>query len=143
MMTIYDISVSTVVKHFERATTRLIASRRWLGGDVTIHRHFIAVICDADGWVDVENCYEIVRSMPPWLTSFSRALSNGIPSHDTFEVAFLLYLSIPSSALFMRWMRAISIYPWGSRSCPMEKHCVTHFDTNSAAPIHMVSAQAT
>jgi hypothetical protein len=43
-----------------------------------------AVICGADGWVDVE---EFGKTKRAWLATFL-ALPNGIPSHDTFGRVF-------------------------------------------------------
>ena len=43
-----------------------------------------AVICGAEGWVDIEN---FGNSKLPWLKTFLE-LSNGIPSHDTFGRVF-------------------------------------------------------
>ncbi len=43
-----------------------------------------AVICGADGWVEVE---EFGTAKQAWLTTFL-ALPNGIPSHDTFGRVF-------------------------------------------------------
>ena len=43
-----------------------------------------AVICGADGWVDVE---EFGTTKQAWLTTFLE-LPNGIPSHDTFGRVF-------------------------------------------------------
>lgn len=43
-----------------------------------------AVICGADGWVEVEACGKTKQDWPvPFL-----ALPNGIPSHDTFGRVF-------------------------------------------------------
>jgi hypothetical protein len=39
-----------------------------------------AVICGAEGWVDIEN---YGKSKKKWLNTFLE-LPNGIPSHDTF-----------------------------------------------------------
>jgi hypothetical protein len=43
-----------------------------------------AVICGAEGWVDIEL---FGKSKLPWLKSFLE-LPNGIPSHDTFGRVF-------------------------------------------------------
>jgi hypothetical protein len=43
-----------------------------------------AVICGAEGWVDIEN---FGKSKEMWLRTFLE-LPNGIPSHDTFGQVF-------------------------------------------------------
>jgi hypothetical protein len=45
-----------------------------------------AVICGAEGWVDIEN---FGKSKMIWLKTFLE-LPNGIPSHDTFGRVFSL-----------------------------------------------------
>ena len=45
-----------------------------------------AVICGAEGWVDIENFGNGKRA---WLQTFLE-LPNGIPSHNTFGRVFLL-----------------------------------------------------
>src|SRR5690606_26427194 len=44
----------------------------------------LAVICGADGWVDME---QFGRAKHDWLKTFLH-LPNGIPSHDTFGRVF-------------------------------------------------------
>ena len=63
----YDISVSTIVKHFETLDDpRIERTRLHLLSDI-LTIAICAVICDADGWVDVEN-YGL--SKQSWLTTF-------------------------------------------------------------------------
>lgn len=98
------------------------------------------MICDADGWVDVEN-YGV--SKHAWLTSFL-ALPNGIPSHDTFGRVFARIDPIQFQHCFMRWMRAMYQVTHGE-VVPIDGKTLRHaFDTElGLAPIHMVSAWAT
>src|SRR6266542_3103167 len=84
MTAMYDISVSTIVKHFGKVDDpRIDRTKLHLLMDIMTIA-ICAVLCDADGWVDVEN-YGV--SKHAWLTTLLD-LPNGIPSHDTFGRVF-------------------------------------------------------
>jgi predicted transposase YbfD/YdcC len=140
MTAIYDISVSTIAKHFGKIEDpRIDRTKLHLLSDI-LTIAICAVICDADGWVDVEN-YGV--SKHAWLTTFL-ALPNGIPSHDTFGRVFARIDPIQFQHCFIRWMREISQVTHGE-VIPLDGKTLRHsFDTElGLSPIHMVSAWAT
>jgi predicted transposase YbfD/YdcC len=136
----YDIPLSTIAKHFGKlAEPRVDRTKLHLFMDI-ITIAICAVICDADGWVDVEN-YGL--SKHAWLTTFL-PLPNGIPSHDTFGRVFARIDPTQFQACFIRWMRDIYRVTNGE-VVPIDGKTLRHsFDTElGLSPIHMVSAWAT
>jgi predicted transposase YbfD/YdcC len=63
----------------------------------------LAVICGADGWVQVETFAKAKRK---WLATFLE-LPNGIPSHDTFGRVFARLDPDTFENCFIAWMRAL------------------------------------
>ncbi len=63
-----------------------------------------AVICGAEGWVDVE---VFGRSKQPWLATFLE-LPNGIPSHDTFGRVFSRMDAQEFQLAFHEWVWAVN-----------------------------------
>lgn len=63
-----------------------------------------AVICGAEGWVDVEL---FGKSKLPWLKSFLE-LPNGIPSHDTFGRVFARIDAQQFQVAFYEWVWAVN-----------------------------------
>jgi predicted transposase YbfD/YdcC len=63
-----------------------------------------AVICGAEGWVDIEN---FGNTKLPWLKTFLE-LANGIPSHDTFGRVFSLMDAEQFQAAFYEWVQAVN-----------------------------------
>ena len=63
-----------------------------------------AVICGAEGWVDMEN---FGNQKLPWLKTFLK-LPNGIPSHDTFGRVFSLMDAEQFQAAFDEWVQAVN-----------------------------------
>jgi len=63
-----------------------------------------AVICGAEGWVDIE-LYG--KSKQPWLSTFLE-LPNGIPSHDTFGRVFSLLDAQQFQLAFYEWVFAVN-----------------------------------
>lgn len=63
-----------------------------------------AVICGAEGWVDIEN---YGKSKKRWLKAFLE-LPNGIPSHDTFGRVFSLLDAQEFQAAFYSWVMAVN-----------------------------------
>lgn len=63
-----------------------------------------AVICGADGWVDVENFGNRKRE---WLAQYLD-LPHGIPSHDTFGRVFALLNPEEFQQSFCAWVQAIN-----------------------------------
>jgi len=62
-----------------------------------------AVICGAEGWVDIEN---FGKSKLAWLKTFLE-LPNGIPSHDTFGRVFSLIAPEEFQESFHSWVQSI------------------------------------
>lgn len=62
-----------------------------------------AVICGAEGWVDIEN---FGNSKFPWLKTFLE-LPNGIPSHDTFGRVFSMISAQEFQAAFYDWVWSV------------------------------------
>jgi predicted transposase YbfD/YdcC len=62
-----------------------------------------AVICGAEGWVDIEN---FGKSKITWLKTFLE-LPNGIPSHDTFGRVFSLIEPEEFQKSFQSWVQSI------------------------------------
>ena len=63
-----------------------------------------AVICGAEGWVDIEN---FGNSKLSWLKTFLE-LPNGIPSHDTFGRVFSLIDAQAFQLAFYEWVWAVN-----------------------------------
>jgi predicted transposase YbfD/YdcC len=63
-----------------------------------------AVVCGADGWIDIE-MYGIARK--EWLDKFLE-LPNGIPSHDTFARVFSQINPDEFNKSFLSWIKGIS-----------------------------------
>jgi predicted transposase YbfD/YdcC len=136
----YAIPASTIAKYFEKLDDpRIDRTKLHLLSDILVIA-VCAIICDADGWVDVEN-YGV--SKYAWLTTFL-ALPNGIPSHDTFGRVFAQLDPIQFQHCFIRWMRAIYQVTHGEVVPIDGKTLRRSFDTTiGLSPIHMVSAWAT
>jgi hypothetical protein len=99
----YDISASTIVKHFGKLEDPRIDRTKLHSLTDILTIAICAVICDADGWVDVENYGSAKHA---WLNTFL-ALPNGIPSHDTFGRVFARIDPTQFQNCFIRWMRDI------------------------------------
>ncbi len=99
-----------------------------------------AIICGADGWEDIA---EFGDAKYDWFHRFL-ALSNGIPSHDTFGRVFARLDPEQFQASFRRWIQTVAqrtngqIMPIDGKTL---RHSYTPGDPKSA--IHMVSAWAT
>jgi predicted transposase YbfD/YdcC len=63
-----------------------------------------AVICGAEGWVDIAN---YGKSKKKWLKTFLE-LANGIPSHDTFGRVFSLLDAQEFQTSFYSWVLAVN-----------------------------------
>lgn len=98
-----------------------------------------AVICGADGWVDIEN---YGNAKLDWLKQFLE-LPNGIPSHDTFGRVFAHLDPEQFQNCFLAWVRAISdITPEQLIAIDGKKVRRSHDKTLGRNAIHMVSAWA-
>jgi predicted transposase YbfD/YdcC len=99
-----------------------------------------AVICGADGWLDVE-AYGLAKY--DWLKSFLQ-LPNGIPSHDTFRRVFCLLDPAAFLECFQHWIDALSEGLGIKRIAIDGKTMRRSFDKKSGkAALHLVSAWAT
>lgn len=98
-----------------------------------------AVICGADGWVDVA---KYGRAKRDWLATFL-ALPHGIPSHDTFRRVFCLLKPEAFLECFQRWIDALSAGLGLKRIAIDGKTLRRSFDRASGkAALHLVSAWA-
>jgi predicted transposase YbfD/YdcC len=99
-----------------------------------------AVICGADGWLDME-AYGVAKY--DWLKTFLH-LPNGIPSHDTFRRVFCLLDPAAFLECFQRWIDALSEGLGIKRIAIDGKTMRRSFDKASGkAALHLVSAWAT
>ena len=99
-----------------------------------------AVICGAEGWVDIAN-YGAAKH--DWLKTFLE-LPNGIPSHDTFRRVFCLLDPHTFLSCFQRWIDALSEGLGLKRIAIDGKTLRRSFDrATGKAALHLVSAWAT
>jgi predicted transposase YbfD/YdcC len=99
-----------------------------------------AVICGAEGWVDIAN-YGTAKH--DWLKTFLE-LPNGIPSHDTFRRVFCLLDPHTFLDCFQRWIDALSAGLGLKRIAIDGKTLRRSFDRAAGkAALHLVSAWAT
>lgn len=97
-----------------------------------------AVICGADGWVDVE---EFGLSKHAWLTTFLD-LPNGIPSHDTFGRVFARIAPEQFQCGFLAWVQAIQQIHADVIAIDGKTHRHSHDHANGKAALHLVRAWA-
>lgn len=99
-----------------------------------------AVICGADGWLDIAAYGEAKYD---WLKTFL-GLPNGIPSHDTFRRVFCLLNPASFLECFQRWIDALSEGLGIKRIAIDGKVMRRSFDrATGKAALHLVSAWAT
>jgi predicted transposase YbfD/YdcC len=98
-----------------------------------------AVICGAEGWVDIEN---FGNSKLPWLSTFL-GLPNGIPSHDTFGRVFSLIDAQQFQLSFYEWVWAVNDILQG-QIINIDGKCLRGSDDKQLGKraIYMVSAWA-
>ena len=99
-----------------------------------------AVICGAEGWVDIE-LYG--KSKEHWLSTFLE-LPNGIPSHDTFGRVFSLLDAQQFQLAFYEWVFAVNEIIQG-QVINIDGKCLRGSDDTylGKRAIYMVSAWAT
>lgn len=96
-----------------------------------------AVICGADGWVQVEEFGDCKKK---WFQTFLD-LPNGIPSHDTFGRVFAALDPSAFERCFMKWVADLAEVSAGRLIAIDGKTIRRSLDTaNERAAIHMVSA---
>jgi predicted transposase YbfD/YdcC len=97
-----------------------------------------AVICGADGWVDVA---QFGRSKQAWLATFL-ALPNGIPSHDTFGRVFARLNPEQFQRSFLAWVQAIQQIRSDVIGIDGKTHRGSRDRANGTHALHLVSAWA-
>jgi predicted transposase YbfD/YdcC len=99
---------------------------------------FFAVICGADGWVDVQAYGKLKFD---WLKTFL-ALPHGIPSHDTFGRIFRKLKPEKLERCFMDWMSAMVEVSGGKLVAIDGKSLRSSFEDgwDKSGMAHMVSA---
>jgi predicted transposase YbfD/YdcC len=99
-----------------------------------------AVICGADGWVDVATFGRVKES---WLRTFL-ALPGGIPSHDTFGRVFALVDPDEFRHCFLSWAQAV-VGPPGAQVVAIDGKTLrrSHDRRGGKDALHLVSAWAT
>jgi len=98
-----------------------------------------AVICNADGWVEIEL---FGQSKADWFKSFLD-FPNGIPSHDTFGRVFAALDPVAFEACFMSWVKSLCEDTAGDVVAIDGKTLRRSFDQAAGkTALHMVSAWA-
>jgi len=98
-----------------------------------------AVICGAEGWVDIEN---YGKSKKRWLKTFLE-LPHGIPSHDTFGRVFSLLDAQEFQSSFYSWVLAVNEITQG-QIINVDGKCMLGSENKTLGKraIYMVSAWA-
>ena len=135
-----DTPVATITVHFSDLEDLRVKGRTDHQLIDIIVIAICAVICGADGWVEVE---EFGRAKEEWLKSFLD-LPNGIPSHDTFGRVFAWLNPEHFQEGFMGWVQSVEKVTKG-QVIAIDGKTVrrSHDRANGKGAIHMVSAWAT
>lgn len=97
-----------------------------------------AVICGANGWVEVE---EYGKSKEDWFKTFLE-LPNGIPSHDTFGRLFAMISTEELERCFQRWIQSVVQAVEGGVHIDGKQLRRSYDTASNTSAIHMVSAWA-
>ena len=133
-----DVNASRdLLRHFDSLEDPRIERTRLHRLDDIMAIAILAVICGADGWVDIA---DYGHSQYDWLKTILR-LPNGIPSHDTFGRVFALIDPDAFERCFMAWVQSL-IKLTGERALHIDGKTLRHsFDTaSSQTAIHMITA---
>jgi predicted transposase YbfD/YdcC len=95
--------IGSIEEHFSQLTDPRIERQKLHKLLDIIVIAICAVICGAEGWVDIEM---FGNKKLVWLRQFLE-LPNGIPSHDTFGRVFGLLNAEQFQACFMAWVKAV------------------------------------
>jgi predicted transposase YbfD/YdcC len=118
---------------------RCPVNRRHELGDIIV-LSIAAVLCGADGWVEIE---QFARAKEAWFRQFLR-LEHGIPSHDTFGRVFALLDPKAFEACFRHWVASIrDLIPGEVIAIDGKTLRRSHDRAGGLAALHLVSAWAT
>lgn len=134
-----DKPLGAIEEHFGRVSDpRIERTREHKLIDIIVIA-ICAVICGAEGWVDIEN---YGKSKKRWLKTFLE-LPNGIPSHDTFGRVFSLLDAQEFQASFYGWVLAVNEITQG-QIINVDGKCMLGSEdkTLGKRAIYMVSAWA-
>jgi predicted transposase YbfD/YdcC len=117
---------------------RCPVNRRHTLGDIIV-LSIAAVLCGADGWVEIE---QFAHAKEAWFRQFL-SLENGIPSHDTFGRVFALLDPKAFEACFRSWVASISdLIPGEVIAIDGKTLRRSHDRGSGLAALHLVSAWA-
>jgi len=117
---------------------RCPVNRRHTLGDIIV-LSIAAVLCGADGWVEIE---QFAHAKEAWFRQFL-SLENCIPSHDSFGRVFALLDPKAFEACFRSWVASISDFIPGEVIAIDGKTLRRSHDRGSGlAALHLVSAWA-
>jgi len=127
----------TISRHFkDLADPRAEQGKRHLLTDMIVIT-VCAVICGADGWVEVEDFGKVKED---WLRTFLR-LEHGIPSHDTFGRVFAMLEPEALERCLTAWFKHLANVNGTTLIAIDGKTLRRSFDAASnKAAIHMISA---
>ena len=136
----YEDFGATIVEHFSGVEDPRIDRTKLHPLENVMVIALCAVICGADGWVEVALFGEAKRQ---WLARFLD-LTKGIPSHDTFGRVFARLDAEQFQRGFVNWVEAVCDRLAGQVVAVDGKTVRrSHHRTIGKEAIHMVSAWAT
>ena len=95
---------TSIVAHFERLSDPRVVGRCEHKLIDVIVIAVLAIICGADGWVDVAM---FGNAKEKWLRTFLE-LPNGVPKHDTFGRVFAALDPKSFADCFIKWVTGLS-----------------------------------
>jgi predicted transposase YbfD/YdcC len=135
-----ELPATSISEHFEALTDPRRDHLKAHGLLDIVAITLCAVICGADGWVDVATFGRVKET---WLRTFL-ALPNGIPSHDTFGRVFALVDPDEFRRCFLSWAREV-VGPPGEQVVAIDGKTLrrSHDRGVGKDALHLVSAWAT